>query len=111
VKPRAEGLIKTHKNPYEAQTPGIQTVYYSLKEEDRPRVDLNAIEEISEYLEKVLPQKYSKYLTAKSYLPDHRVLMHQIPGGMISNLIAQLKELKAEDRLKEVYEEYIKEEP
>jgi len=31
--------------------------------------------------------------------------MHQIPGGMTSNLIAQLKELKAEDRLKEVLEE------
>jgi pyruvate carboxylase subunit B len=31
--------------------------------------------------------------------------MHQIPGGMISNLVSQLKQAKAIHRLKEVYEE------
>ncbi len=37
---------------------------------------------------------------------DHmRVYSHQVPGGMISNLISQLKEQKADERLREVLEE------
>ncbi len=36
---------------------------------------------------------------------DSMVLTHQIPGGMVSNLLAQLKEQKASDRLPEVLEE------
>jgi biotin carboxyl carrier protein len=36
---------------------------------------------------------------------DTGVLMHQVPGGMISNLVAQLREAKALDRIDEVYAE------
>ncbi len=36
---------------------------------------------------------------------DAMVITHQIPGGMASNLLAQLKEQKAEHRLSEVLEE------
>jgi oxaloacetate decarboxylase alpha subunit len=36
---------------------------------------------------------------------DSMVIIHQIPGGMASNLLSQLKEQKAEDRLNEVLEE------
>jgi len=36
---------------------------------------------------------------------DSMVIIHQIPGGMASNLLSQLKEQKAEDRLPEVLEE------
>jgi len=36
---------------------------------------------------------------------DTGVLAHQVPGGMISNLVNQLKEAKALDRLPEVYRE------
>ena len=36
---------------------------------------------------------------------DSMVIIHQIPGGMASNLLSQLKEQKAEDRLHEVLEE------
>jgi pyruvate/oxaloacetate carboxyltransferase len=31
--------------------------------------------------------------------------MHQVPGGMISNLVSQLREANALDRINEVYEE------
>ncbi|RYD04403.1 hypothetical protein N752_13595 [Desulforamulus aquiferis] len=34
-----------------------------------------------------------------------RVFEHQVPGGMISNLVSQLEEQKALDRLDEVLEE------
>jgi pyruvate/oxaloacetate carboxyltransferase len=36
---------------------------------------------------------------------DASILIHQIPGGMFSNLISQLKEQKAIDRLQEVLDE------
>ncbi|MEE8370096.1 MAG: oxaloacetate decarboxylase subunit alpha, partial [Dehalococcoidia bacterium] len=36
---------------------------------------------------------------------DAGVLLHQVPGGMISNLISQLKEQGALDKLKDVHEE------
>ncbi|MCX6841523.1 MAG: acetyl-CoA carboxylase biotin carboxyl carrier protein [candidate division WOR-3 bacterium] len=36
---------------------------------------------------------------------DSMVIIHQIPGGMASNLLSQLKEQKAGDRLQEVLEE------
>ena len=36
---------------------------------------------------------------------DTGVLVHQVPGGMISNLVSQLKDAKALDRLPEVYKE------
>ena len=36
---------------------------------------------------------------------DTGVLMHQIPGGMISNLVNQLRENDVLDRIDEVYEE------
>ncbi|MEM0066329.1 MAG: pyruvate carboxylase subunit B [Sulfolobales archaeon] len=85
--------------------PGIQSVYFSLREDLRPKIDLEVISEISEYLEDVITKKYSKLLTLKALMPDHNVLMHQIPGGMVTNLIAQLRDLKAEHRLKEVLAE------
>jgi pyruvate carboxylase subunit B len=36
---------------------------------------------------------------------DTGVLMHQIPGGMTTNLVAQLREMNALDRIDEVYAE------
>jgi len=85
--------------------PSIQTMYYSLPAEHRPSVDLNVVREISEYLGKVLFSKYRELLDVRVFMPDPNVLEHQIPGGMISNFIAQLKQVGAEDKLKDVLEE------
>lgn len=49
-------------------------------------------------------KKYSKYDVLPPY-PDVGVLSHQVPGGMISNFISQLKEQGVEDKLSEVLEE------
>ena len=48
--------------------------------------------------------KYKKYDVLPPY-PDIEVLIHQVPGGMISNFISQLKEQNLEDKLEEVLEE------
>ncbi len=49
-------------------------------------------------------EKYKKFDVLPPY-PDVGVLIHQIPGGMITNFINQLREQGLEDRLEEVLEE------
>ncbi|ADV65032.1 pyruvate carboxylase subunit B [Desulfurococcus mucosus] len=85
--------------------PGIQTVYYALHPDARPRIDLSVVKEISIYLEKLVFGKYKDLLNMKVFIPDPNVLEHQVPGGMITNFIMQLKQLGAEDKLGEVLEE------
>ncbi|OPY74493.1 MAG: 2-oxoglutarate carboxylase large subunit [Syntrophorhabdus sp. PtaU1.Bin058] len=70
-----------------------------------PGFDLEKIAGIDEYLETIIPKYMSFVDTTRFSVIDIGVLMHQIPGGMISNLVSQLKQAKAIHRLKEVYEE------
>jgi pyruvate carboxylase subunit B len=67
--------------------------------------DLETIADIDEYLESIIPKYMSFADTTRFSVIDIGVLMHQIPGGMISNLVSQLKQAKALHRLKWVYEE------
>ena len=61
--------------------------------------------EIDDYFENILP-KYQRHLeSARVSVIDARVLDHQIPGGMMSNLASQLREADSIDRLSEVLEE------
>jgi len=85
--------------------PSIQTMHYALPQDKKPRVNMRVIKEISEYLNQVLFSKYRDLLDVKVFMPDPNVLEHQIPGGMISNFLTQLKQVGAEDKLPLVLEE------
>jgi len=39
---------------------------------------------------------------------DNNVLAHQIPGGMISNLVSQLRDMKALDKINDIYREVVR---
>lgn len=68
-------------------------------------LDLNLLMDLGHKLEEVAP-RYRKFMADNTMsVIDTGVLAHQVPGGMISNLISQLKENKALDRLPEVYAE------
>lgn len=68
-------------------------------------LNLALLMELGVHLEQIAP-KYSNFLATNTLsVIDTGVLAHQIPGGMISNLISQLKEMKALERLPEVYAE------
>ena len=68
-------------------------------------LDLDYLLKLGEHFEKVAP-RYRDFLdTTKHAAIDTGVLRHQVPGGMISNLVSQLREADALDRLQEVYEE------
>ncbi|SFR06236.1 pyruvate/oxaloacetate carboxyltransferase [Desulfoscipio geothermicus] len=66
-------------------------------------LDLNLLSEISQYFKEVR-KEYADFDNA-SCSPDTNVLTYQIPGGMISNFISQLKEMNALDKLPEVLAE------
>ena len=66
-------------------------------------LDLNLLAEISEYFGKVR-RRYAKFESGMQGV-DVRVLQYQIPGGMLSNLVSQLREQGAEDRYEEVLRE------
>jgi len=85
--------------------PAIQTIYHVLNEKDKPKIDMKLIFRISRYLRKILDEKYEHLMNKRALHGDPNVLLHQIPGGMYSNLIKQLSELKALDKLDEVLEE------
>ena len=86
--------------------PAVEPLIASLAGRPRdPKLDINKLGEISDYLETMLP-KYSEHLQApRVAVIDTKVLSHQIPGGMASNLISQLREAGALDRLDEVVAE------
>jgi pyruvate carboxylase subunit B len=69
------------------------------------KLDLSKLFKLGEYLESIAP-KYRDFLdTTKMAVIDTSVLRHQIPGGMISNMVSQLKQQKALHRIDEVYAE------
>jgi pyruvate/oxaloacetate carboxyltransferase len=86
--------------------PAVEPIVAALQGTPRDTgMDLNLLVELSQKLEEVAVN-YKKLLDdTKMAVIDTGVLLHQVPGGMISNLVNQLKEQKAVHRLHEVYEE------
>ncbi|MDD5056287.1 MAG: sodium-extruding oxaloacetate decarboxylase subunit alpha [Sideroxydans sp.] len=66
-------------------------------------LDLGALQEITAYFTEVR-KKYWQFESAHTGV-DSRVLVNHVPGGMISNLSNQLKELDALSRMDEVLDE------
>jgi len=66
-------------------------------------LDLTLIEEIAAYFRDVR-KKYAKFEGALRGV-DSRILIAQVPGGMLTNLESQLKEQGASDKIDEVLEE------
>ena len=67
-------------------------------------LDLKLLAHIKKYFEDI-KEKYSGILDPISESIDADVLLYQIPGGMLSNLISQLKEQNALDRYNDVLDE------
>ena len=68
-------------------------------------IELDKVLDIDDKLEAIAP-KYRDFLAnTRMSVIDTAVLRHQVPGGMYSNMVAQMREANALDRLPEVYEE------
>jgi oxaloacetate decarboxylase alpha subunit len=66
-------------------------------------LDIHLLEEIAAYFREVR-KKYAKFEGSLKGV-DSRILIAQVPGGMLTNMENQLREQGAEDRMDEVLEE------
>ena len=66
-------------------------------------LDINAVEEIAAYFREVRP-KYAEFEGSLKGV-DSRILIAQVPGGMLTNLESQLKQQNAGDKIDEVLAE------
>ena len=69
-------------------------------------LDINALTEIADYF-RPYREEYLKsgLLNPKMLGVDVNTLLYQVPGGMLSNLVSQLKQQGKEDKLEEVLKE------
>ena len=102
-------ILDTSLTPFALGTsqPATESIVATLSgTEFDTGLDLSKLGEISNYFNTV-KEKYVKngILDSKVMSPDANVLIYQVPGGMLSNLVSQLKQQNAMDRYKEVLEE------
>jgi len=101
-------IIDTCMSPYAYRTshPAIEPLVASLYGTNRDTgFNIEAMAEINHKLETEILPKYKHLLDdSKVSVIDTNVLLHQTPGGMLSNLVNQLREMDALDRINEVYE-------
>jgi pyruvate carboxylase subunit B len=86
--------------------PAIEPMVVTFEGTDRDTgLDLRHLLKLGDYFESIAPKYRDFYNPTKMAVIDTGVLVHQIPGGMISNMVSQLREQKALHRLEEVYKE------
>ena len=88
-----------------ASQPATEQVVAALKgTEHDTGLDLAKLTEISEYFYDVR-KKYAEFESPVNNQVKTDILISQIPGGMLSNLVNQLRQQKAEDKLEAVLAE------
>jgi len=102
-------ILDTCMTPYAYRTshPAIEPLVMALLGTNRDTgFDIRKLAAINEILERDVLPKYKHLLDdSKVSIIDINVLLHQTPGGMLSNLVNQLKEMDALDRIDDVYAE------
>ena len=100
-------IIDTCMAPYAYRTshPAVEPLVISLLGTNRDSgLDINKLADIGKEMEKVIP-KYKHFLNdTKNAIIDTNVILHQTPGGMLSNLVNQLRQMDALDKLDDVFE-------
>ena len=102
-------VIDTAMSPMALGTshPATESMVAALKgTEYDTGLDLNLLAQIRDYVE-TLRQKYlsSGLMNPKVLEVDSKTLLYQVPGGMLSNLVSQLKEAGKLDKLSDVLNE------
>lgn len=87
-----------------ASQPPVETVVRAFQETDFDTgISLRKLFHIAKYFEAL--RKSRGFERGITRISDMRVFEHQVPGGMISNLVSQLEEQGALDRIHDVLEE------
>lgn len=102
-------IIDTAISPLSGGTsqPPTESLAIAFGEMERnPELNMEALLEVAEYF-KPIRDKYMAegILDAKVLLTDPQTLKYQVPGGMLSNLLSQMKQQNAEDKYEDVLNE------
>ncbi len=102
-------IVDTCMSPYAYRTshPAVEPMVMALLGTNRDTgFDIAHLARINKILEKDVVPKYRHLLADnKMSIIDINVLLHQTPGGMLSNLVNQLREMDALDKIDQVYAE------
>jgi len=102
-------IIDTCMSPYAYRTShaAVEPLVMALLGTNRDTgFDIKLLAQINEIFEKEVMPKYKHLLDdSKMSIIDINVLLHQTPGGMLSNLVNQLREMDALDKIDDVYRE------
>ncbi len=102
-------IIDTAMSPFSMGTsqPATEVMVETFKgTEYDTGLDQNLLAEIADYFRPMQEEALkSGLLNPKVMGVNIKTLLYQVPGGMLSNLVSQLKEAKAEDKYYEVLEE------
>jgi pyruvate carboxylase subunit B len=101
-------IIDTCLAPYALRSsqPAVEPIVAALQGTERDTgLDLNQLLKLGDYFESISPKYRDFWKSNKMSVIDTGVLSHQVPGGMTTNLVSQLREADALDRLHEVHEE------
>ena len=86
--------------------PAVESLIIALQGTPRDTgLDLGRLLKLGGYLETLSGYLQPHLVNGRLAVVDPGALVHQVPGGMISNLMSQLREAEALDRLPEVLEE------
>jgi len=99
-------IVDTCIGPYAYRTShaAVEPIIMSLLGTSRDSgMDINKITAIADEMEKYVPKYRHLDNSPKYSTTDINVLLHQTPGGMLSNLVNQLKAMDALDKLPEVF--------
>ena len=99
-------ILDTAISPFSGGTsqPATETMVYALRQLGY-QIDINdaCLNEMANYFKGVREEFIADgTLMPKALATDTQCLTYQIPGGMLSNLLSQLKQMNALDRLEEV---------
>jgi len=84
--------------------PPVETIVRTLSESNYDTgLDLHDLFEVASYFEDL--RKKNGFQRGVTRITDMGVFEHQVPGGMISNLVSQLKEQNAAEKINEVLRE------
>ncbi len=101
-------IIDTCLGPYAYRTshPAVEPFVIALLGTNRDTgFDIRLLNKIGKEMEKDIP-KYLQFAdNTKFNIIDTDVIIHQTPGGMLSNLVNQLRQMDALDRLDDVFAE------
>ncbi len=102
-------IVDTCMTPYAYRTShaAVEPLVMTLLGTNRDTgFDIKKLAAINDVLEKEVMPKYKHLLDdSKVSIIDINVLLHQTPGGMLSNLVNQLRDMDALDKIDEVYKE------